>query len=127
MHSLLFLFLEWFFYDVPKGILKAFWNFLRFYFNYFSIPLLLKTLFSPWRRYRWSYGRGFDLKRYLSTALSNAISRLLGAFIRILTIFIGLVFEVLILAAGVIVFCGWFLLPILLVSSLYFGLRLLIG
>ena len=120
-HNIIYLWLRWYIVDIPKGILRAFWNFLKFYFYYFSIIPLLKTLFAPWRRYRWSYGRGFDLKQYLSTAISNGISRLLGALMRVVVIVVGLVFEVFIIVAGLVVFCGWFLLPFLLVLFFYFG------
>src|SRR3989344_5618520 len=66
MHSLLFLkYIEWHFIAAPKEILKGWGNILWFGFNYFSVPLLLKTLFAPWRRITWSYGRGFDPGRYL--------------------------------------------------------------
>ena len=64
----------WYFHDVPKEILKGWRNFLVFNFNYFSIPLLLKTFFSHWRQYKWSYGRGFDIARYLEAFFSNLIS-----------------------------------------------------
>jgi len=118
--------LTWHFYDAPKGILKAFKNFLLFNFNYFSIGLLAKTLFSHWRRYVESYGRGFDIKRYLGAFAGNMISRVLGAIIRTITIIIGLMVEVFILLGGLIVFLTWLFLPILLLFGLYLGLKFLI-
>ena len=117
--------LAWHFYDAPKSILKAFKNFLVFNFNYFSIGLLAKTLFSHWRRYRESYGRGFDIKRYFGVFVGNTISRVLGAIIRTITIIIGLMVEVFILLGGIIVFLTWLFLPILLLFGLYFGLKVL--
>ena len=118
--------LVWHFYDVPKGILKAFKNFLVFNFNYFSIGLLLKTLFSHWRRYREFYPRGFDIKRYFSVFIGNLISRILGAIIRTVVIIIGLLVEVVIFLAGIIIFLAWLFSPTLLLLGLYFGLKFLI-
>src|SRR4030042_2000543 len=51
---------SWYFVEMPREILKAWKNFLRFNFNFFSIPLLIKTLFSYWKRYYWVRGRGFN-------------------------------------------------------------------
>ena len=62
--NILFAWISWQFYDVPKFILKTWRNYLAFNLNYFSVPQLLKTLFSPWRQYKWSYGRGFDIPRF---------------------------------------------------------------
>ncbi len=118
------LWLHWYFLEVPGGILRAFGNFLKFYFHYFSISLLLRTLFSYWRRYRWSYGRGFDLKRYLSTFISNTVSRFLGALIRSVTILVGLIFELLVLITGIIILLFWICLPIILIFGFYFGFKL---
>lgn len=124
--NILVQFVFWYFVEMPREILKAWRNFLLFNLNYFSIPLLLKTLFSHWRKYKYSYGRGFDPKRYLKAFTFNAISRVMGAVMRIALIFVGLLFEIFILAAGIIVFFGWLILPILLLAGLYFGFKILL-
>lgn len=115
----------WQFFDAPKSILKAWGNFLRFYLNYFSIFLLIKTLFSPWHRYRWAYPRGLDIWKYLEVFLSNLTSRFLGAILRIILIFVGLLVEIFIVLAGFIVLLGWILLPLLLIFGIRHGFRIL--
>jgi len=117
--------LYWHFVEAPKEILKGWKNFLLFNLNYFSVPLLLKTLFSPWRRYSWSYGRGFNISRYLEVALSNVFSRSVGLVMRIVLVCIGLVVEVFIVVAGLIIFLGWVLLPAFLIVGLILGVRIL--
>ena len=116
----------WHFLEQSKAILKAWKNFLLFNLNYFSIPLLIKTFFSPWRRYSWSYGKGFDLKRYFSVFISNLISRLLGAAIRFFLIAIGILAEISLILLGIIVFLGWLFLPFLLILGIYHGFRILL-
>jgi len=123
--NILFLILEWHFSDVPKNLLKAWKNFLRFNLNYFSIPLLLKTLFSPWHKYKWSYGRGLNIKRYISTFASNMISRFLGMFIRLWVIIIGILAEIFIIAAGIFIFIFWIFFPLTIVLGFYYGFRAL--
>ena len=119
-------YLIWHFFDVPKEILKAWKNFLFFNLNYFSVFLLLKTFFSHWRKYRWSYGRGFDVKVYIETFFSNFISRILGAIVRSFFIFSGLLIEVFIFLAGFVILFAWLFLPIFLITSLIFGIKLVI-
>jgi len=116
----------WHYFESLKFLLKVFKNYLIFNFNYFSIPLLLKTLFSHWRRYVESYGRGFDPKRYFWAFSSNMISRVLGAIIRIITILIGLVFELFIFLAGVLILLLWILLPFLAVFLIAVGIQFII-
>ena len=123
--NILFQYLTWHYVDQVRGILLAWKNFLRFNLNYFSISLLLKTLFSHWRKYQWSYGRGFDIKRYAEVFFSNLISRVIGATIRFFLILIGVAAEIFIVLAGIIVFLGWLLLPVLLLAGLWFGFKLL--
>ena len=126
MQNILFQWLSWQFFDVPKEILKAWKNFLKFNLNYFSTPLLLKTFFSPWRRYKMSYGKGFDIGRYLEAFFSNLIFRFLGAIMRSFLIILGLLVEVFIFFCGIIIFLGWLVLPILLIFGLYHGFRILL-
>jgi hypothetical protein len=123
--NVIFQWLIWQFFDIPKNILKAWKNFLKFNLNYFSVPLLLKTFFSHWRRYKWSYGKGFYPGRYLEAFFSNMISRTLGTIIRSCLIFIGFLVEVFILLVGIVVFFGWLILPFLLLAGLIFGIKIL--
>jgi len=123
--NILILWLQWHFFDTLKEILKAWKNFLLFNLNYFSIPILLRTLFSPWRRYVWSYGRGFDIKRYLETAISNLISRGIGFIIRVFLILIGLIVEIFIFLGGAVVFVVWLFFPLLLIFGLIFGIKII--
>ena len=103
-------YLFWHFVKVPKDILMAFRNFLLFNFNYFSVFFLLKTLFAPWRKYKESYGRGFDFKRYFETFTFNLASRILGAIVRLIIILIGLIIEAFIFVTGIMVLLAWIFL-----------------
>ena len=124
--NIVILWIYWYFFEMPKEILKGWRNFLLFNLNYFSIPLLLKTLFSHWKRYYWIRGRGFNIGGYFDVLLSNLMSRFLGAIVRLFLIIISSIFESLILISGFIVFLGWFLLPILLILGLVLGIFLII-
>jgi len=121
--NIFFQWLFWQFFEMPGNILKAWRNFLRFNLNYFSIPLLLKTFFSPWRKYKWSCGKGFDIKRYFEALFSNLISRTLGVIIRSFLIIIGLLVEIFIIFAGTIIFLSWLALPAILIWGLIFGIQ----
>ena len=111
-------FFLWYFWEVPKKIFKAWINFLKFNIEYFSIPLLLKTFFAPWKRYAWIYPRGFDLVKYAEIAFSNLITRILGMIMRTALIIIGIVAELFIFAAGVMALIIWLILPLLLLVML---------
>jgi hypothetical protein len=118
--------LFWHFFEAPRGILRAWRNYLKFYLEYFSVLFLLRTLFSPWRKYQWSYGRGFDIGRYFEVFFSNLISRILGATLRIFLIMIGILVEIFIIFLGTILFLGWLILPILLLFLLGFSFKMMI-
>jgi hypothetical protein len=112
-------YLEWHFCDQPRKILKTWKGFLLFNLNYFSLALLIKTFFSPWRQYVWAYPRGLDIPKDLEVFFSNMISRILGAILRIVIIFLGIFFEISILIIGFFVFFGWLILPALLLFILF--------
>jgi len=116
-------YLSWHFFDVPKDILRGWKNFLKFGLNYFSISLLFKTLFSHWRKYRWFYPKGFDIGKYIEVFFSNLISRILGAILRIFLIITGVLAEIFIIFAGIVIFLGWLILPALLIAGLIFGIK----
>jgi len=71
------------------------------------------------------YGRGFDIGKYFETLISNLIFRFLGAAMRSFLIIGGLIFEVLIIFAGIIIFLSWLVLPAILILGLWYGFRIL--
>lgn len=119
-------FLVWHFYDVPKEILKGWKNYLIFNLNYFSVPILLKTYFSYWRKYHSSYGRTFELWINFEALIFNLMSRIIGAILRTFFILAGLLAELLILAIGPVILIVWLVSPVLLLIILLSGLKLLI-
>jgi hypothetical protein len=124
-NNIVSLWVQWYFFEMPQEILLGWRNFLFFGLNFFSIPLLLKTLFSHWKKYYWVRGRGFDIGEYFSVLFSNLMSRFLGALVRIVLIIVGIVFEIIIFVCGAILFVGWFVLPILLISGVLIGIFLI--
>ncbi len=117
--------LIWQFFDMPRAILKGWQIFLWFNLNYFSVPTLLKTYFSHWRRYRYPYGKAFEFWKNIETFVFNMMSRIIGAILRTVFIIIGLAIEILIILIGIIMFLGWLVLPFFLVLGLIFGISLL--
>jgi len=124
MSNIIAQYLEWHFVDQTKAILQAWQNYLYFNLNCFSVPLLLKTFASPWRRYRYSYGRTFDLKRYVDAFTFNAISRTIGMIMRTILIIFALIIEFFIFLAGLMFFFFWLFLPIILIIMIFYGLQL---
>ncbi len=110
----------WQFYEVPKFLFQVWNNYFLFATNYFSFTLLLKTFFSPWRRYKWRYPRGFDLGEFFSTLISNTFSRILGAMMRTVLIVAGIFFQVFVAVSGLIIFIAWLLLPFIILTGFLF-------
>jgi len=118
-------YLQWQFFDASKSILGGWQNCLKFNLNYWSVPLLLRTWFSHWRRYKYSYGRGFNLKRYFEAFTFNMISRILGGLMRSILIVLGIFTEMVVFIFGAIVFLIWIILPLLLVGGFFYGCKIL--
>lgn len=107
----------WHFYEAPKFLLQVWQNFINFGLNFFSVPLFLKTFFSPWKKYNWAYPKHFAVQKFFETLVSNIFSRLIGALLRLALIIAGILLQVFILLAGAIIFIGWLALPFLLIAS----------
>lgn len=112
--------LIWHFIETPKFLLKVWENYFLFALNYFSLPVLLKSLFAPWHRYRWNYPRGFELGEFFSTLISNTFSRFIGAIIRIILSIIGLVFQLLVVIVGLFIIIFWITMPLIIIAGFLF-------
>ncbi len=118
--------LRWHFVEGTLFLLNAWKNILLFNLRFFSISFLIKTLFAYWHRYRWHYDRGFNISKYMEVVVSNTISRILGAFMRVSLIILGVLVEVLILIAGSLVILLWISLPVITVLIFILSFRLVL-
>lgn len=120
------IFWRWYYGEAAKNVLVAWKNYIIFVANYFSIPLLIRTLFAPWRRDITRKPRGLDFKKLFEYFAFNAISRGLGFLVRFVTICFGAASIIFTAIAGAIFFVFWIFLPIILVGFLIFAIFSLI-
>ncbi len=80
--------------------------------DFFSVPLLLRTLFDPFRQIGTdiSYGRSLDAQ--LRAWGDRVFSRLVGAVVRTAVIFFGVSTALLLLIVGFVTVIVWPLLPL---------------
>lgn len=111
--SLVVIFWRWYYGQAVKNILVGWRSFVIFVSEYFSIPLLFKTLLSPWKRDITKRPRGLDFKKLFECLTYNLISRGIGFFVRFFTILIGIIFLLLTAITGAVFFVIWLVLPLI--------------
>jgi len=122
---IILVFWKWYYGEAMKNVLAAWRNFILFALNYFSIPLLLRTLFAPWKRDITRKPRGLDIKKLFDYLAFNLISRGLGFLVRVITILVGIVFLILVAVAGAIFFVLWLVMPLVLLGLLILAICLI--
>ncbi len=124
------IFLKWFlwhFKDAPVKIISITGDYLRFSLDFFSIKLLLKTLFYPWKRVSQNYKKGLaNLDENIPIFILNTFSRLIAFIIRVVIIIAGIISTTVIFFLGVFIFLAWFILPFLIMIGLFFSFNLII-
>ena len=108
----------WHYFQAPVAIFRMWRDFMWFLVHYFSIPLLLKTLISPFYRIEEEYERGLNLEKIAATFVVNIISRAVGFLLRACVIVVGvlaLLFAVLFLPAALVL---WVFLPVSIIPAL---------
>jgi hypothetical protein len=116
LSTILASYIFWHYGQAYKDLKTIFLNLIWFLFHFFSISVLLKTLFSPWKRVvDETYKGGLDIEGYASATLVNIIMRLVGFVSRSILILAGLICIIFILISAILVFIAWTLLPGLIV------------
>ncbi len=103
-------------------IVRVWTNFLWFFYNFFSIPLLLKTFFAPWKRIQEGKGEGFNLENIAEAVVTNTIMRVVGAVVRFVMLLFGSFSVLIVFWLGATFFLVWALWPLLIVASLFNGI-----
>lgn len=116
-------YLYWHYLVAPRNLLGIWRNFLTFDWHFFSIGLLLKTFFRPWKRIVvLKRVRGFDPKEFLERQIGNLFSRFLGMIVRSFVIALGCLAEIATCISGLVILLAWLVLPLILIILCFFGL-----
>lgn len=125
MFKLVTSYIGWHYSEAVRELVSICRNFIFFWYHFFSISTLLRTLFSPWQMLGEPYQRGFNIPANLGIFALNTIMRIVGFFVRIVVIFFGLVtISVSIVFTGALLIF-WLLLPVIIIVLFVSGLRLL--
>lgn len=102
---------SWHYLFAPRQIIKIGKNFLIFLYHYFSVGLLVRSLFAPWKRQTIKRGPGFSFGDFFNVLSFNLISRSIGAFVRVAVLLGWLLVEIFILLFVPCFLLAWILLP----------------
>ena len=82
--------------------------------------MLLKTLFSPWKRIISLPGRSIEEK--FRAAIDNLVSRVIGFMVRSIVLIVALVMIVATAVAGIALAVLWPLMPLVGVGLIFWGI-----
>ena len=106
----------WHFYEMPAFLFLVWKNYISFISDFFSISLLVKTLFSPWRKYKSKYPSILNLGESLGALIYNTFSMFVGIIGRSVLIILGVIALIFILILGGLIILCWLLLPFALIG-----------
>ncbi len=116
----------WHYGRAIKDLTRIYRNLIVFIFNFFSVPILVVSFFSPWRRMGEEYPeRSVEPFDYFSVFLVNLIMRLVGIFMRGIVIVVGMAFTLLLILSYPVALLCWLILPFVVVVIFFIGFGLL--
>src|SRR4030067_3564149 len=104
-------FLSWFYQRGVTYYLKRWYFLLASIYHYFSFPVLVTTLFAPWRKVVIEERTGYNIEKYFSNLVFNLISRGVGAVMRIIFLFSGAILLIIAFLGGAVGLVIWMFLP----------------
>ena len=119
------MFFYWLFVESTARVARAWFFFLRFGLNFFSVPLLTRTFFSPWHRYWYGYPKDFNPVELFYAIFGNLMSRAIGVILRSVFIMLGIVFDAFVFVIGLAALVFWIALPFAAIFIFYLGVTLI--
>jgi len=118
-------YLRWQFGVAPAWLARTMWNLELALLQFFSVSMMLRTLFSHWHKDFVPYQRGSFSQMFLSFAW-NQISRAIGFVVRSSVLGAWLLVQIpyVIIALGV--WAAFIAAPFAIVAGFVFGFRLLL-
>ncbi|HEY1835686.1 MAG TPA: hypothetical protein VGG13_02595 [Candidatus Saccharimonadales bacterium] len=113
-------FFAWWYGQGWRGLAKNMRRRVHMTAQMFSAPILLKTLFAPWRRIVTTPGAGIDAK--MRAIGDNMVSRAVGFTVRVLVLLSAGIMLLIVGIVAIVELVAWPLLPAIAVLLLVKGL-----
>ncbi len=118
-------YINWHYTVAIIDLIRIVRNFIWFFYNFFSISILLKTLFSPFNKLGEGYKKSLKPTKWAETFLINTLMRIVGALLRSVLILLGIIFVILTAVLGTVFFFVWLLAPIFVLVLIVIGIKLI--
>jgi len=112
----------WHYSRAFKELFHVWLNFLWFIIHFFSIPQLMRSWFSPWKRMVEDRGNKWNLEDLAAYIIIGLISRIIGGILRTVIIALGLVCLLSAVIAGFAIHLFWIVAPLLIFSLFVIGI-----
>lgn len=113
----------WHYSQGIADLTHLFGSFILFFWHFFSIPTLLRTLLAPWRKMNYKIKNpGLDVEGFFGDLIISLLMRIVGVAVKIPTILFGLLLLVITCILYPIFFVLWLLLPFLAILLIIFGI-----
>ncbi|PIR46979.1 MAG: hypothetical protein COV07_01430 [Candidatus Vogelbacteria bacterium CG10_big_fil_rev_8_21_14_0_10_45_14] len=114
---------RWHYVEGVRDLVSLWRDLIVFLNHFFSIPLLLRTLFYPWRRMDDKRRNGsFDPSGFFEDMIVSLLMRLVGLWVRLPTIFVGVILLVLMIVLFPVIVLLWLILPLFAIVFIISGL-----
>lgn len=118
-------YITWHYSTALLSFVRIYKNLWWFLLQFFSIPQLSVSLLAPYKRMTERRGPLLDIEGWVGFIAINVMSRLLGFFIRVTIITVGLLSLVVLSVGAVTTYAIWLIAPFLVVFCFTFGVYLL--
>jgi len=115
----------WHYSEALVDAVRIWRDLLRFLYQFFSIHLLVRTFFAPWKRLGEERKKGFDIADFLSVLVINIIMRLIGISMRIVLIIVGVAVMFIGVLLGIVAIFVWIFAPLIIVLLITVGVGII--
>ena len=119
------MYIHWLYSEGFREFFRAWMNYHWFLYHFFSVGVLLPTLFAPWHRLQERKKRGFDIGEIASRIIINLVLRLIGFVMRLVVLALAVLSQVGLFFLGAFLFFAFITSPVFVPAAFLSGLLLL--